>query len=110
MPLTQGALAHAAFLDLLHAADPDLADRLHDSGARQPFTLSPLRDLPGAHPDEDGYRLRAGHSARRRHRISEPVSSVDHRLFVLSRSATGDRRYEGYTSGDAPGLAHPDTI
>jgi len=46
------------------AANPDLADRLHDSGARQPFTLSPLRDLPSAHPDEDGYRLRAGHSAR----------------------------------------------
>ena len=33
VPLTQGALAHAAFFDLVAAADPDLAARLHDSGA-----------------------------------------------------------------------------
>ena len=46
MPLTQGALAHAAFLDLVAAAAPDLAARLHDSGVRQPFTISPLRELP----------------------------------------------------------------
>ena len=72
VPLTQGALAHAAFLDLVHAADPDLADRLHDSGARQPFTLSPLRDLPGAHPDEDCYRLRAGHRASLRLTLLDP--------------------------------------
>jgi len=32
IPLTQGALAHAAFLDLVRAADPDLADRLHEGG------------------------------------------------------------------------------
>ncbi len=46
VPLTQGALAHAAFFDLVRAADPDLAARLHESGSRQPFTISPLWDLP----------------------------------------------------------------
>jgi len=32
IPLTQGALAHAAFLDLVRAADSDLAARLHEGG------------------------------------------------------------------------------
>jgi len=72
VPLTQGALAHAAFLDLVAVADPDLAARLHDSGARQPFTLSPLRELPGVQPDEAGYRLRAGNRAALRLTLLDP--------------------------------------
>jgi CRISPR-associated endoribonuclease Cas6 len=71
IPLTQGALAHAAFFDLVRVADPDLADRLHESGGRQPFTLSPLRDLP-AGPVEGGYRLRAGNRAALRLTLLDP--------------------------------------
>lgn len=71
VPLTQGALAHAAFFDLVAAADPDLAARLHDSGARQPFTISPLRELPDP-ADADGYRLRAGARAALRLTLLDP--------------------------------------
>ncbi|MCI0396694.1 MAG: CRISPR-associated endoribonuclease Cas6 [Chloroflexi bacterium] len=39
---TIGHLAHAAFLDILRQADPDLAQSLHDWPGRKPFTLSPL--------------------------------------------------------------------
>lgn len=73
VPLTQGALAHAAFLDLVRAADPELASRLHDSGSRQPFTISPLRDMPGAHPDGEGYRLRTGNRAALRLTLLDPA-------------------------------------
>jgi hypothetical protein len=76
VPLTQGALAHAAFFDLVAAADPDLAARLHDSGARQPFTISPLRELP-EQADADGYRLRAGARAALR------LTLLDPDLFVV---------------------------
>ena len=41
LPATQGALAHAAFLDLVRAADPELGPPA-SSGGRQPFTISPL--------------------------------------------------------------------
>ena len=71
VPLTQGALAHAAFFDLVAAADPDLAARLHDSGARQPFTISPLRELPDP-ADADGYRVRAGDRAVLRLTLLDP--------------------------------------
>ncbi len=54
LPATQGALAHAAFLDLVRAADPALATALHESGTRQPFTLSPLRALPAGEGGERG--------------------------------------------------------
>ncbi|OQA45888.1 MAG: hypothetical protein BWY52_01092 [Chloroflexi bacterium ADurb.Bin325] len=73
VPLTQGALAHAAFLDLVRAADPELAGRLHDSGARQPFTISPLRGLPAAQPNAAGYRLRVGHRAALRLTLLDPA-------------------------------------
>jgi CRISPR-associated endoribonuclease Cas6 len=46
LPATQGRLAHAAFLDIMHAADPALARALHAGGGRRPFTVSPLRGLP----------------------------------------------------------------
>ncbi len=72
VPLTQGALAHAAFFDLVAAADPDLAARLHDSGARQPFTLSPLHGLP-EQADAAGYRVRAGMRATLRLTLLDPA-------------------------------------
>jgi len=46
LPATQGRLAHAAFLDIIRAVEPDLAERLHAGRGRKPFTVSPLRDLP----------------------------------------------------------------
>lgn len=45
LPATQGRLAHAAFLDIIRAVDPDLAETLHAGRGRKPFTVSPLRGL-----------------------------------------------------------------
>jgi len=41
-----GQHAHAAFLDLIHTMDTELAGRLHDANARKPFTVSPILGLP----------------------------------------------------------------
>lgn len=111
VPLTQGALAHAAFLDLVQAADPALAARLHDSGARQPFTLSPLRELPGAHPDEGGYRLRAGNRATLRLTLLDPdlFLAFLRRLLAAGpdlRLRIGDVTFAVESAIGAPG-SHP---
>ncbi|MBI1800750.1 MAG: hypothetical protein HYR71_03875 [Chloroflexi bacterium] len=55
---TQGHHAHAAFLHIVEQVDPILSQRLHDSNARKPFTLSPLRGLPP--PRRGEVCLRAG--------------------------------------------------
>ena len=39
---TMGHHAHAAFLAILRASDPKLADKLHAQSAQKPFTVSPL--------------------------------------------------------------------
>lgn len=111
VPLTQGALAHAAFLDLVHAADPELAGRLHDSGGRQPFTISPLRDLPGAQPDEEGYRLRAGNRAALRLTLLDPAlfTAFLQRLLAAGpdlRLRIGDVTFAVESALGAPG-SHP---
>lgn len=111
VPLTQGALAHAAFFDLVRAADPELAGRLHDSGARQPFTISPLRDLPGAHPDEDGYRLRAGNRTALRLTLLDPAlfTAFLQRLLAAGpdlRLRIGDVTFAVESAIGAPG-SHP---
>jgi CRISPR-associated endoribonuclease Cas6 len=111
VPLTQGALAHAAFLDLVRAADPDLADRLHESGSRQPFTISPLRELPGAHPDEDGYRLRAGDHAALRLTLLDPDLFLAFLKRLLAagpelRLRIGDVTFAVESAIGAPG-SHP---
>lgn len=74
VPLTQGALAHAAFFDLVRAADPELAARLHDSRERQPFTISPLQGLPDGRPaDADrAYALHAGDRTALRLTLLDP--------------------------------------
>ena len=48
LPYDVGECAHSAFFGLLHAADADLADRLHAGDDRKPFTvaLSPERHRP----------------------------------------------------------------
>lgn len=78
VPLTQGALAHAAFFDLVRAADSELAARLHGSGSRQPFTISPLQGLPDDRlADADrAYALRAGD------RVALRLTLLDPDLFV----------------------------
>jgi len=58
LPATHGDLGHAAFLVMIRAVQPELAQVLHDHHGRKPFTVSPLRDLP---PVRNGIcRLRAG--------------------------------------------------
>lgn len=66
VPATQGDLAYAAFLALVQAVQPELAQRLHDRPGRKPFTLSPLWDLPRANPSRGEHYLRAGDRARLR--------------------------------------------
>lgn len=72
VPATQGALAHAAFLDLVAAVDARLATHLHDSGTRNPFTLSPLRGLPGQ-PEEGFFHVRAGNRTMLRLTLLDPT-------------------------------------
>jgi len=40
LPLAMGEYGHAAFLGFIREVAPDLAQALHDAGARQPFTVS----------------------------------------------------------------------
>jgi CRISPR-associated endoribonuclease Cas6 len=61
LPATQGRLAHAAFLDIIRAVDPALADALHASRGRKPFTVSPLWDLPRQHNPKGQVTVRRGH-------------------------------------------------
>jgi CRISPR-associated endoribonuclease Cas6 len=54
-----GQHAHAAFLDVVRAADPVLSQTLHDLNGRKPFTVSPLMGLPKSlnhkeHKDHEG--------------------------------------------------------
>ncbi|MBX7237245.1 MAG: CRISPR-associated endoribonuclease Cas6 [Caldilineales bacterium] len=82
-PLTQGPLAQAAFLDLVQAADPDLAAHLHDDNQRKPYTISPLHNLPRA--DERGrHVLKAGQRAWLRITLLEPAlfTAFFQRLFA----------------------------
>jgi CRISPR-associated endoribonuclease Cas6 len=110
LPLTQGALAHAAFLDLVAAADPGLATHLHGSGARHPFTLSPLRDLPGD-ADANGYRLRAGQRAWLRITLLDPALFQAFLMRLLNvgpdlRLRIGDVPFAVESAIGAPG-SHP---
>lgn len=61
LPATQGHHAHAAFLDIVRAVDPTLAQALHGSSGRKPFTVSPLQGLPAPH--EGKIVVKAGQTA-----------------------------------------------
>lgn len=52
LPATQGRLAHAVFLDIIQAVEPDLAQQLHAKNQRRPFTVSPLWGLGRARGGE----------------------------------------------------------
>lgn len=71
VPLTQGALAHAAFFNLIAAADPALAAQLHDQQTRKPFTLSALQGLT-APVNGSGYWLTPGTRATLRFTLLDP--------------------------------------
>jgi CRISPR-associated endoribonuclease Cas6 len=87
LPQTHGDHAHAAFLSIVRATDPDLAQLLHDSGARKPFTVSPLRGLRKGDPSwsPDGQvRVKAGWDCWLRITlISEPMFAAFIRRFML---------------------------
>lgn len=71
---TQGHLAHAAFLDMLRQADAPLAERLHNSPGRKPFTVSALEGFGRGH---DGHLfIEAGQEGWLR------VTLLDSRLFA----------------------------
>jgi len=57
IPATRGYHAYALFLNLLRAANPDLAQKLHDTEGTKPFTLSPLQGKFRRH--EGGLKLAA---------------------------------------------------
>jgi CRISPR-associated endoribonuclease Cas6 len=82
LPQTHGDHAHAAFLGIVRATDPELAQALHDSGARKPFTVSPLRGLP--EPVNGQVRVRAGWECWLRITlISESMFAAFIRRFML---------------------------
>lgn len=58
LPRTQGHQAHALFLRLIDAADPELARRLHDPQLRKPFTVSGIEAL--ASRGKQGGHMAAG--------------------------------------------------
>jgi len=58
LPVTHGHLGYAAFLSMIRAVQPELAQALHDTPGRKPFTVSPLRGLP--HAKGGVCHLRAG--------------------------------------------------
>ncbi len=43
LPVSHGQFGHAAFMALVRAAQPELAQALHDLNGRKPYTLSELR-------------------------------------------------------------------
>ena len=53
LPRTHGHQAHALFLRLVQAADPDLSRQLHDLQTRKPFTVSALRMPAGSQARTD---------------------------------------------------------
>ena len=56
VPAFLGRAAHAWFLDQLHQADPQLAQRLHQPNKLRPFTVSPL-SCPSSRQRGDRRRL-----------------------------------------------------
>ncbi len=54
-----GQHAHAAFLDIVRAVDPSLAQKLHDLNGRKPFTVGPLMGLP-KWAKHDGHKVYEG--------------------------------------------------
>lgn len=75
IPVTHGHHAHAAFLDILRAVDPEVAKVLHASGERKPFTVAPLTGLEGRRVEEGQIPVRPGDALWLRFTL------LDERLF-----------------------------
>lgn len=60
VPAAHGRLAHAAFLDLIRQADPTVAEQLHNTNGRKPFTASPLSGFRRSAATEGALHLRVG--------------------------------------------------
>ena len=68
---TQGHLAHAAFLNILHQVDPAISAAIHDLHGRKPFTISPLEGFGKPHKGQ--IQLKAGQEGWLRVTLLDPV-------------------------------------
>ncbi|MFN2137305.1 MAG: CRISPR-associated endoribonuclease Cas6 [Candidatus Promineifilaceae bacterium] len=68
---TQGHLAHAAFLDMLHQADAAVAKTVHDMHGRKPFTISPLEGF--GHGRKGTIQIKAGQEGWLRVTLLDPT-------------------------------------
>lgn len=75
-----GRAIHAWWLDVVRAADPALAARLHNAPGRRPFTCSSLAGLPGTHP---GTRVPADPARPYQFRLSAWDAAVVPHLIAL---------------------------
>lgn len=87
IPATQGRLAHAAFLDLIRAVDPVLAERLHTKNQRRPFTVSPLQGLGPAR--EGQIKVKSGQKVWLRFTLLGSELFTTFTRFLLPSSSNG---------------------
>jgi len=85
LPASQGQHAHAAFLELVRAAEPALAEVLHDTSGRKPFTVSPLGGL--GEPRGGLIPVRAGGRCWLRFTLLEPSLFRALRATLLGKGA-----------------------
>ena len=100
LPNTTGRFGHAAFLALIDAVEPALAQALHDNNGRQPFTVSPLRltdhatarprDYATTRPHDHTTMLREGDGCSMRFTILDSTlfQSFQSALIASSLAAT----------------------
>jgi CRISPR-associated endoribonuclease Cas6 len=107
LPLSHGALAHAAALDLFLRVDAALSRFLHDESPQKPLTISPL----GGPFERQGPELLLSPEATYEWRITGLAAAVSDRLLALSPAAGGIRIGEAvFTMATAATRAeeHPD--
>lgn len=68
---TQGHLAHAAFHQILHHVDPQVAQAIHDMNGRKPFTISPIQGF--GYGRQGQLAIRAGQSGWLRITLLDPA-------------------------------------
>jgi CRISPR-associated endoribonuclease Cas6 len=114
LPLAMGEYGHAAFLAMIQAVAPDLAQALHDAGERQPFTVSPLQGQMRRRGQE--WRVRTGADCWIRFTIFDPAlytvfscyfaeaRTFDLKLdlgtvtFAVEEVSTSQGKWSGYTT------------
>jgi CRISPR-associated endoribonuclease Cas6 len=112
---TQGHLAHAAFHQILHHVDPEVAQTVHDMSGRKPFTISPIHGF--GHGRQGQLTIRAGQTGWLRITLLDPALfhtfihyflqggrstqlRLDHMRFEITEilSTPGSHPLAGYTS------------